>query len=90
MSDITAIGALLAAKEAGLHIPEDIGIAGFDDIPESVLVAPALTTIHQPGREKGIRAAELILGMLNSTPGTHIRLDYQLLARESTSRRIIV
>lgn len=89
MSDITAIGALIAAKEAGLHIPEDIGIAGFDDIPESVLVAPTLTTIHQPGREKGIRAAEVIMGMLNSTPGTHIRLGYQLFVRESTLRHVV-
>lgn len=84
MSDIAAIGALVAVKERALRIPEDVAVAGFDDIPESVLVAPRLTTIHQPGREKGIEAATMVMKMLEGSPGYHIRLPHSLIVREST------
>ncbi|GAB6277369.1 MAG: LacI family DNA-binding transcriptional regulator [Rectinema sp.] len=86
MSDIAAIGALLAAKELGLRVPEDVAVAGFDDIPESVISAPTLTTIHQPAREKGIEAARMVMHMLDGAAGSHIRLPYELVVRESTRR----
>ena len=83
MSDITAIGAMIAARELGLEIPEDVAVAGFDDIPESVLVSPRLTTIHQPDRDKGAEAARMVINMLNGSSGQHIKLPYQLIVRES-------
>jgi len=83
MSDVTAIGALHAAKELGLAIPHDIAITGFDDIPEAALITPSLTTIHQPDREKGAEAARVVLDMVNGKAGHHIRLPYQLIVRES-------
>ncbi len=86
MSDIAAIGALVAIKENGLRVPGDIAVAGFDDIPESSLVSPALTTIFQPGRQKGTEAARMVLNMLDGTQGTHIKLPYKLIVRESTLR----
>lgn len=60
-SDFMAIGAIQAIKEAGLEIPEDIAIVGFDDIPQSAEHIPALTTIHQPTLEIGEIAVEIIL-----------------------------
>jgi len=84
MSDIVAIGALLAAKELGLQVPKDVAVAGFDDIPECIISTPRLTTIHQPAREKGIEAARMVMHMLDGASGSHIRLPYRLIEREST------
>ncbi len=84
MSDIVAIGALLAARELGLWVPEDVAVAGFDDIPESLISTPRLTTIHQPAREKGIEAARMVMHLLDGAGGSHIRLPYRLIVREST------
>ncbi len=84
MSDIVAIGVLLAAKELGLRVPQDVAVAGFDDIPESIISTPRLTTIHQPAREKGMEAARMVMRMLDGAGGSHIRLPYQLIVREST------
>jgi DNA-binding LacI/PurR family transcriptional regulator len=50
-NDLTAIGAMGAIHEAGLRIPEDISIVGFDDIELSAYTQPALTTLHVPRRE---------------------------------------
>jgi len=86
MSDIAAIGAMGAAKELALRIPEDVAIAGFDDIPESLLVTPTLTTVHQPGREKGIEAATMVMRMLEGQAGNHVRLPHALIVRDSTRR----
>ena len=47
-SDVVALGALRALKEAGLNVPQDIAVTGFDDIPVAQLVTPALTTVRQP------------------------------------------
>lgn len=57
-NDDMAAGALLAAHKAGLRIPQDIAITGFDDTPVSEIVWPPLTTIHQPLRRMGARAVE--------------------------------
>src|SRR5581483_5150771 len=54
-NDFMAIGALRAAWERGLAVPNDISVIGFDDIPQSALTCPALTTISQPKIEMGRR-----------------------------------
>ena len=53
MSDITAIGILGGALDAGLSVPGDLSIVGFDDIPAASWTTPRLTTVHQPIRERG-------------------------------------
>lgn len=63
-NDLMAMGALLACREAGLAVPEDIALAGFDNIPAARLVHPALTTLDQQANQSGRRAAELLLGRL--------------------------
>lgn len=67
-NDVLAIGALKAAKEMGLSVPEDVSITGFDDIELASLAEPALTTVHVPHREMGRRAAGMLIEMV--TKGT--------------------
>lgn len=66
MSDVLAIGALNYAEEAGMGVPKDISIVGFDDIPEARLVRPQLTTVTQPGFLKGQRAAEVLTDLITN------------------------
>jgi DNA-binding LacI/PurR family transcriptional regulator len=64
MSDVIALGLYEGLRSAGLRIPDDVSIVGFDDIFEAQLVTPALTTVHQPAEEKGRRAGELLVRMI--------------------------
>ncbi len=85
-NDITAIAAIDAARELGLRVPEDLSVVGFDNIPESALCTPPLSTVQQPIREMGHRAVELLVRLINGTePGeTHITLGTELVVRQST------
>jgi LacI family transcriptional regulator len=66
-NDLTAYGVLQAAEEYGVHIPEDIALVGFDDILPSTHVQPGLTTVHQPFKEMGQKATELLLSLINQS-----------------------
>jgi LacI family transcriptional regulator len=59
-NDLTAIGALDAARDAGLRVPDDVAIVGFDDIEAAALVTPALTTVVNPAIDIGRMAATLL------------------------------
>ena len=59
-NDEIALGALRAARDAGIAVPDHIAITGWDDIPAAALVTPALTTVRQPMRELGATAAALL------------------------------
>lgn len=86
-NDFTAIGAMSAAKDIGLKIPEDVAIVGFDDIPLAVHTAPPLTTVRQPTRLYGRLAAELLLRRIasDSPIARQERIfDCELIIREST------
>ncbi len=63
VNDVLAIGALRAAKEMGLKVPEDVSVTGFDDIEIAILADPALTTVHVPHREMGRLAANMLIQM---------------------------
>jgi DNA-binding LacI/PurR family transcriptional regulator len=63
-NDMMAIGALQYCRSAGLRVPEDVSLAGFDDVPIASLVNPALTTTRQPAREMGHAAGTLLLDLL--------------------------
>jgi DNA-binding LacI/PurR family transcriptional regulator len=63
-NDLMAIGALQYCRQAGLRVPEDVSIAGFDDIPIASLISPALTTARQPARDMGQAAATVLLERL--------------------------
>jgi alanine racemase len=66
MSDVTAIGLLGAALDAGIRVPDELSIVGFDDVPASSWTTPRLTTVHQPIREKGRRAAHRLISAIRS------------------------
>ncbi|MFL6468704.1 MAG: LacI family DNA-binding transcriptional regulator [Pyrinomonadaceae bacterium] len=86
-NDFTAIGAIRAISDAGLRIPEDIAIVGFDDIPLAARVSPSLTTVRQPMRTEGRIAAEMLLERITSASSIARReriLDCELIVRESS------
>jgi DNA-binding LacI/PurR family transcriptional regulator len=68
LNDRMALGALRAARERGLSVPGDLSVVGFDDIFLSALLAPALTTIRQPGYRLGAAAAAALFRLLNGEP----------------------
>jgi DNA-binding LacI/PurR family transcriptional regulator len=65
-NDFAAFGAMNAIKRAGLRIPQDIAIVGYDDVPLASHTSPPLTTVRQPTREQGRLAAELLLRRIES------------------------
>jgi len=89
-NDNVAIGALKAAHEAGLRVPEDIAIVGFDNVDIASYVTPGLTTIHQPRYEIGKRAMELLLKKIDNEEidHGHIILEDELIIRESCGKQI--
>lgn len=87
-NDMTAIGLLRAARQAGLHAPGDLAVVGFDDIPFAAYTTPALTTIAQPKFEMGQRAMQMALSLMAgpATDGApNIILEGRLVVRESTA-----
>jgi DNA-binding LacI/PurR family transcriptional regulator len=89
-NDMSAIGAMTALREAGLQVPRDISIIGFDDVLFAATSHPPLTTVRQPLREMGQTAAITLLGMIQGdgthTSGTVITVYPELIVRRSTSR----
>jgi LacI family transcriptional regulator len=65
-NDQMALGALQAARRLGLQVPEDLGIVGFDDIPESAYFYPPLTTVRQNTRKLGALAVERIKALIDA------------------------
>lgn len=82
-SDEQAIGALRAAAECGIRIPDDLALVSFDGIPESAFTSPRLTTVAQPFEELGRRAVELALNDRNRDDGLRVRLPVRLTIGES-------
>ncbi|MET0135188.1 MAG: LacI family DNA-binding transcriptional regulator [Kibdelosporangium sp.] len=83
-SDEMAIGALLAAREAGLRVPDDLAIVGFDDIEIASVVDPALTTVAQDKPGFGVAAAEAILAMIGGREAVEpVILPAKLIVRRS-------
>ncbi|HEX2908907.1 MAG TPA: LacI family DNA-binding transcriptional regulator [Phototrophicaceae bacterium] len=84
-NDLTAFGAMDAAREYGLSIPNDISIIGFDDIPQASLVYPKLTTVRQPLEQMGQVAVKLLLARIEdqNSPPQRVTLATQLVVRDS-------
>src|SRR5260221_8994217 len=82
-NDMLAIGAMQAARDAGLAIPSDIAIVGFDDIATAKLLG--LTTIRQPEFELGSLAARTLIKRLQpgglKRPGRSLELEFELIER---------
>lgn len=85
-NDKAAVGAIAAATERGLRIPEDLSVAGFDDIDLAQATRPMLTTVHQPLQEMGRIAVSLLIRLLERQrlDALHIELATELVVRGST------
>lgn len=85
-NDLMAIGAMKYCRDAGLRVPADVSITGFDNIPSSSLVDPPLTTVTQPGRDMGRAAAQLLLHQIKGTsPPPMTNFPTALCVRNSVS-----
>lgn len=86
-NDLQALGVYQAAREAGLRIPDDLSVVGFDDLPVVAWVDPPLTTVHQPLTEMAVAATELALtlGRGEAAPQVGLEIATTLTVRASTA-----
>lgn len=85
-NDISAMGAIKALREAGLRVPEDVSVVGFDDIQSAAFQNPPLTTVRQPLRKMGQTAAEVLLRRIGSSDSvaSPITIQPELVVRGTT------
>ncbi len=86
-NDMVALGVVRALTELGIHVPGDVSVVGFDDIPFAAYGSVPLTTVHVPKREIGTTAAELLLRAIETggrAPVEQVVLQAELVVREST------
>ncbi|MDO8143211.1 MULTISPECIES: LacI family DNA-binding transcriptional regulator [unclassified Isoptericola] len=83
-SDLLAAGAVIAARELGLRIPEDVSVAGFDGLDLPWLSPDVLTSVHQPLREKGTRLGQAAIGLLAGEEPTSVSLPVGLVPGTTT------
>jgi LacI family transcriptional regulator len=88
--DMTAFGAIRALAKAGIRVPDQCSVAGFDDVAPAAIYSPALTTVRQPMEVMGTTAATIVLEAINAglekkpTRTIHRRIVPELMVREST------
>ncbi|WP_116131929.1 LacI family DNA-binding transcriptional regulator [Tropicimonas sp. IMCC34043] len=87
-NDLSALGAMAAIREAGLQVPQDISVVGFDDIPLAHQMHPPLTTVRQPLQEMGRSAVNMLLPLILGLdlPSRQTVLPNELVVRGSTAR----
>jgi DNA-binding LacI/PurR family transcriptional regulator len=86
-NDPSAVGALATIREAGLRVPEDVALAGFDDLDFAAELDPPLTTVRQDIRQQGAEAAESLIQLLEDPDGgpRRVILPTELVIRQSTT-----
>ncbi|WP_255608315.1 LacI family DNA-binding transcriptional regulator [Micromonospora sp. PLK6-60] len=83
-NDLSAISTMDVARSMGLTVPDDLSVIGFDNVPESALVNPPLTTISQPLQRMGAEALRLLIDLIAGVErDTHIQLPTELVIRAS-------
>ncbi|MER5609403.1 LacI family DNA-binding transcriptional regulator [Micromonospora tulbaghiae] len=83
-NDLSAISTVDVARGLGLGVPDDLSVIGFDNIPESALVDPPLTTIRQPLQRMGAESLRLLIDLIAGVErDTHIQLPTELVVRAS-------
>jgi LacI family transcriptional regulator len=85
-NNLMTLGALRAVQEAGLQVPDDLLLVGWDDAPWTTLIRPQLTMVAQPTHEIGRQAARLLATASKDLPARHIVLPPTLVVRESSAR----
>jgi LacI family transcriptional regulator len=89
-NDISAIGAIRAFQEAGLSVPKDISVVGFDDISAAAFHYPSLTTVRQPLHRMGEIAVDILVKAIESERQSwpEVAVQPELVVRESTARAL--
>lgn len=84
-SDMMALGAMRAVREAGLRVPDDVAFVGFDDLPLATLSDPHLSTVRQPIFQFGFKAVEILIDLIENgiKPPRRIIMDTELVIRDS-------
>lgn len=84
-NDLSAIQTVEVAQSLGLKVPDDLSVVGFDNVPESALIEPALTTVDQSIQQMGYEAVRLLIATIEdpSRPAVHITLPTELVVRRS-------
>jgi LacI family transcriptional regulator len=84
-NDLSAIETVEVAQSFGLKVPDDLSVVGFDNVPESALIDPPLTTIDQSIQQMGFEAVRLLVTMIDdpSQPAVHVTLPTELVVRQS-------
>jgi|AntRauTorckE5430_2_1112549.scaffolds.fasta_scaffold06846_1 LacI family transcriptional regulator len=84
-NDTLAFGVMLAAQRAGVSVPHELSVTGFDDLPQARFMTPALTTVAVPAAEIGHRVADALIARIDGNTSPHqLLLDAPLVIREST------
>jgi DNA-binding LacI/PurR family transcriptional regulator len=85
LNDTQAIGAMHAARQHGVEVPDQLAIIGFDDAPMSQYLLPALTTVRQPIGEAGKRCVEILVRLMGEEQPelTQVLLRPKLIVRDS-------
>lgn len=86
-SDLIGLGAFEAASRLGLHVPEDLSIVGFGDLPQAVWIRPSLTTVREPRAEMAALAIRILLKLIDgeSPDATRVQVATELVARGTTA-----
>ncbi|MEP9386066.1 LacI family DNA-binding transcriptional regulator [Mesorhizobium sp. KR9-304] len=86
-ADVVALGILRSARRAGLSVPEDLSIVGFDDIPNADVVGPPLSTVRQSAETFGVRGVQLLVGLLKGELAEDVveYVDVELVERSSVA-----
>ncbi|MFI5095164.1 MAG: LacI family DNA-binding transcriptional regulator [Candidatus Acidiferrales bacterium] len=89
-NDISAIGAIWALREAGLRVPQDVSVVGFDDIPAAAFANPSLTTVRQPLLRMGEIAAQTLVSQIEGRNEyvPEIAIEPEFVVRNSTARLV--
>jgi LacI family transcriptional regulator len=86
-NDVLALGALHAIRAAGLSVPEDISVVGYDDIASAAYFEPPLTTVHSPKTQMGVLAGQTLMRLIRDTEPAEpvtVTLPVELIVRQST------
>ena len=84
-NDMYAVGALMACRELGLAVPDQVSVVGFDDVELAQYVTPPLTTVHQPKLRLGQVAMEMMLSLMQDQPVEDQLVPLELVVRCSTA-----
>ena len=88
VTDLIAIGAMRALQDAGLSVPEDVSVVGFDDMPLAAYVSPALTTVQQNSRDAAEGLVQGIVGLIEGKPVESRLIKPTLIVRESCGAKL--